>query len=342
MNFRLILFPFSILYALITEVRNFLYDKGILKQYQFDIPIISVGNLNVGGSGKTPQTEYLIRLLQPDFKIAVISRGYKRSTKGFIVADEKSTPASIGDEPFQIYRKFKDIIVAVGENRVEAVQKVLQNHNPDVILLDDAFQHRRIKPGLQLLLTSYKNLFYNDLVLPAGNLRELPKNVRRADMIVVTKSPNEINDTVRNKIRQVIKNYTDKPVFFSKIIYASYITNEKQQYPINDLSDYEILLVTGIANPLPFFAFMSEKRIKFVSLKFGDHHRFTMSDVQRIKTKFEGIKSTNKLIITTEKDYVRLSSLISEDELYYLPIQTQIIENQKFNKKVLEYVRSKK
>ena len=342
MNFRLILFPFSVLYALITEVRNYLYDKGVLKQYEFDIPVISVGNLNVGGSGKTPQIEYLIRLLQDDYKVAVISRGYKRLTKGFVEADENATSETIGDEPYQIYRKFKDVIVAVGEDRVAAVRKVLDKHHPDVILLDDAFQHRRIKPGFQILLTSFKLLFYNDLLLPAGNLRELPKNAKRADVIVVTKSPENLESEVEKNIRQKIKKYSGKAVFFSGISYENHVTNGKKMLLISTLQEYEILLVTGIANPLPLFGFLSEKNIKFVNLKFGDHHRFSLADIQQIKMKFDRLKSSKKLILTTEKDFVRLASLLSCEDFYYLPIKTQMVDSEKFNKKVLEYVRSKK
>ncbi len=342
MNFRLVLFPFSVLYALITEVRNYLYDKGVLKQYEFDVPVISVGNLNVGGSGKTPQIEYLIRLLQDDYKVVVISRGYKRLTKGFVEADNNVTPAEIGDEPYQIYRKFKDVIVAVGEDRVTAVQKVLEKHHPDVILLDDAFQHRRIKPGFQILLTSFKQPFYKDLLLPAGNLRELPKNAKRADVIVVTKSPENLESEVEKNIRQKIKKYSGNAVFFSRISYENHVTNGKKMLLISSLHEYEILLVTGIANPLPLFGFLSEKNIKFVNLEFGDHHRFSLADIQQIKTKFDRLKSSKKLILTTEKDFVRLSSLLSGEDLYYLPIQTQMVDSEMFNKKILEYVRSKK
>ena len=342
MNFRLILFPFAIIYALITEVRNFLYDKGVLKSYQFDIPVISVGNLNVGGSGKTPQIEYLIRLLQKDFKIAVISRGYKRLTRGFIEADKNSTPEIIGDEPYQIYRKFKNVIVAVGENRVNAVHQVLKKHKPDVILLDDAFQHRRIKPGLQILLTPCKHLFYKDRILPVGNLRELRKNVRRADMVIVSKIPDNFDKTTENNIRQNIKKYTVKPVFFSKINYAPYITNEKKQLSIKDLTGYKILLVTGIADPSPLYAFLSKKNINFEGLKFSDHHRFTANDIKHIEKKFAGLTSTKKLILTTEKDFVKLSPNIKADFLYYLPVQTEIINSKEFNKKVIDYVKRKK
>ncbi len=343
MNFRLIFLPFSILYALITEVRNALYDKGILKSVAFDLPVINVGNLNLGGSGKTPQIEYLIRLLQPAYKVAVVSRGYKRLTKGFLVADEQTTPASIGDEPYQIYRKFDDIIVAVGEDRVAAVKKVIDAYQPDVILLDDAFQHRRIRAGLQILLTPFDRPFYKDWLLPAGNLRELPKNARRANMVVVTKMPKKAKLENQLEIKKNIKKYAgNKDVFFSKIGYADDVNNGIAKIQLSDLKSYKILLVTGIANPQPLYAFLSEKNINFESLKFGDHHRFSMADIQRIKQQFDGIKASKKLILTTEKDFVRLSSLLSSDVLFYLPIQTEIVDNEKFNNKIIDYVRDYK
>ncbi len=343
MRFRLIFFPFILLYALITEVRNVLYDKGILTSTTFNIPVISVGNLNLGGSGKTPQIEYLIRLLQPDYKVAVISRGYKRLTKGFMVADVEVTPATIGDEPYQIYRKFDNVIVAVGEDRVAAVKKVIAIYNPDVILLDDAFQHRRINAGFQILLTPFDRPFYKDWLLPAGNLRELPKNARRADLVVVTKLPEKANPEKQQKVKKKIKKYAgNKAVFFSKIAYADYITNDIAKISLPDLKAYKILLITGIANPQPLYAFLSEKNINFESLKFGDHHRFSTTDIQRINKQYEDIKASKKLILTTEKDFVRLSSLLNDDVLFYLPIQTEIIDNEKFNNKIIDYVRNYK
>ena len=342
MNFRLIFLPLSVVYALITEVRNFLYDKGILKSVTFDIPVISVGNLNLGGSGKTPQIEYLIRLLKPDYKIAVVSRGYKRLTKGYITADKHVTAASIGDEPFQIYRKFNDIIVAVSEDRALAIQNLINDFHPDIILLDDAFQHRRIKPGLQILLSPFDRPFYKDRLLPAGNLRELPKNARRADMVVITKMPDNTSIENLQKIQKNIKKYAgNKAVFFSKINYDLFITNEIQKINLQKLSAYNIILVTGIANPKPLYAFLSEKNINFESLKFGDHHHFSQTDINRIIMHFERINNPKKLILTTEKDYVKLKTLLKVP-LYYIPIQTEITENKKFNNKITDYVKDYK
>jgi len=341
MSIRLLLYPFSIIYNGITGLRNILFDKGILSSYEFNVPVINVGNLSVGGSGKTPQIEYLIRLLQKDYKIAVISRGYKRKTKGFLVADKHSTPTTIGDEPYQIYQKFKDIIVAVDEDRVRAVRNVLNNFSPEVILLDDGFQHRRIKAGLNLLLTPFASPFFKDFVLPAGNLREARKNAERADIVLVTKIPNELKQRTLKLYQQKISNYTNAPVFFSKINYDTKIISRQASLSISELTEYQILLVTGIANPKPLNSFFSEKSINFDSLKYGDHHHFSKSDIQRIKQKFEQIPSAKKLLLTTEKDYVRLQSHF-ENDLFYLPIQTEIIDNKQFNEKILDYVRNYK
>ncbi len=337
-NFRILFFPFSVIYAMITDIRNFLYDKNILSTTNFEVPIINVGNLSLGGSGKTPQIEYLIRLLKNDYKIAVISRGYKRKTKGFIVADNTATPKSIGDEPYQIYKKFKDITIAVGENRAIAIRKVLDNFSPDVILLDDAFQHRRVKAGLNLLLTPYSRPFYHDFVFPSGHLRESRKNAKRADIVIVTKSPKTLESAKKTTVISRIHEYVKCPVFFSNIEYSKVISGQQNSINIEDLTSFNILLITGIANPEPLYSFLSEKNINFESLKFADHHHFSNADIKSIKQKFAGIKAEKKLILTTEKDYVRLAPHFNND-LYYLPIQTQIAENVLFNKKILDYVR---
>ncbi len=340
-KYRYILFPFSILYAIITGLRNGLYDKHILKQEKFDVPVINVGNLSMGGTGKTPMIEYLIRLLKNNYRIAVVSRGYKRKTNGFILADKKSTPEQIGDEPYQIYKKFPQINVAVGENRVEAVRKVLAKINPDVILLDDAFQHRRLKAGLNILLTSYQKPFFRDFILPAGNLRESKKGAERADIVVVTKSPERIEEAEKELIVRAVKKYTATPIFFAGIKYGASVVNEQKQILLSDLSDYAVLLVTGIANPKPLYWFLSEKNINFESLKFGDHHHFSQADVQQINKAFERLKAQHKIILTTEKDFVRLHRHF-DDELYYLPIETQVFEKELFNNKILAYVSNKR
>jgi len=341
MNFRLALLPLSFIYGAIVRGRNYLYDKGLLKSVSFDLPIINVGNLRVGGTGKTPQIEYLIRLLNADYKVAVISRGYKRQSKGFIVADQTASPEKIGDEPYQIFRKFKDVIVAVDADRVRAIQQVIVQFSPDVILLDDAWQHRKIQSGFHLLLSPYNQPFYHDYVFPAGNLRDSRKSAKRADIVLVTKSPSVIEADRENSIKSKISAYVPTDIFFSEIAYANQVTNDKKHLSLEVLEDYKILLITGIANPMPLYSFLSEKNINFDSLKFGDHHRFSTSDLQVIKHKFKALKATKKLILTTEKDFVRLQSHF-ETDLFYLPIQTKITEIEKFNKKVLDYVRGKK
>jgi tetraacyldisaccharide 4'-kinase len=338
---RILLYPFALLYALITDIRNLMYDKGYLSSQSFDIPTINVGNLSVGGTGKTPQIEYLIRLLKDDYKLAVISRGYKRHSKGFVLADQSATPQSIGDEPYQIHQKFNDITVAVDEKRARAIRKVLDNFSPDVILLDDAFQHRSVKAGLNILLTPFYNPFFNDYVLPAGNLRERRQNAKRADLVIVTKSPELIEVSKKNKITSQINRYTKAPVFFSSIAYSPFVLNEKDQKTLKDLKDYGILLVTGIANPKPLLTYLSEKNLNFESLKFGDHHYFSAADIKGIMQKFDSLKASKKIILTTEKDYVRLKPHIQED-LFYLPIQTKIKDRELFNQKILDYVRNYK
>ncbi len=341
MNFRLVFLPLSFIYGAIVRGRNFLYDKRLLKSVSFDLPIINVGNLRVGGTGKTPQIEYLIRLLKNDYKVAVISRGYKRQSKGFIVADQTASPEKIGDEPYQIFRKFKDIIVAVDTDRVRGIRQVLAQFSPDVILLDDAWQHRKIQAGLHLLLSPYDQPFYQDYVFPAGNLRDSRKSAKRADIVLVTKSPSVIEKEQVNRLKSKINAYVQADLFFSEIAYANQVINNEKRLSLKDLEDYEVLLITGIANPWPLYSFLSEKNINFDSLKFGDHHRFSTSELQVIKHKFKALKATKKLILTTEKDFVRLQSHF-ESDLFYLPIQTRITENEKFNKKVLDYVRGQK
>ena len=339
-NYRLILFPLSFLYALVTEIRNFLYDFQIFKSYRFYVPVINVGNLSVGGSGKTPQIEYLIHLLEQDYKVAVISRGYKRKTKGFIVANESVNAKIIGDEPYQIFRKFKDnanVIVAVGEDRVEAIRRVYTKFKPDIVLLDDAYQHRAVKAGLNILLTPYQFPFFNDWVLPTGNLRECRWQARRADIVLITKTPNILTKSTKEYYVKKVKTYTNAPVFFSSISYDHRVINEKAEILWKHLSPYSVLLITGIANPEPLYSFLSEKNINFEGLKFGDHHFFSKKDVQRIKRIFSQIKNEKKIILTTEKDYVRLQNFFG-DELFYLPIQTKVIENEMFNKIILKYV----
>ena len=330
MNFlRKILFPLAFLYWLITFIRNWLYDKGIFKSSSFNIPIIAVGNLSVGGTGKTPQIEYLIRLLSENYKVAVLSRGYKRTTEGFILADEKATASSIGDEPFQFYSKFPNIQVAVDVNRKNGIKNLLQHPNrPDVILLDDAYQHRKVKAGFYILLTAYDDLFCDDYILPFGNLREPSSGKKRADMIIVTKCPNDLSELAQQKIREKLK--VKQPVFFTTIQYDDYVFGNDSQLLVSEIQSESKVLVAGIAKPKLFFDFL--KNEKDDTLVFPDHHHFSKQDCEQILAKANGRK-----IITTEKDFVRLNGLLPKAQLFYLPIKSTFL-NTNIDKTIEDYV----
>ncbi len=334
---KYLLLPFSLLYAFITEMRNFFYDKQILSSQKFDIPIINVGNLSMGGTGKTPQVEYLIQLFKKNYKIAVLSRGYKRKTKGLIIADANSSPEEIGDEAYQIYQKFPEATVVVNEKRAPAIDYLLKNNKPDVILLDDAFQHRQVQAGLNIVLTPYKEIFPDDFILPSGNLRECKRQAKRADIIIVSKSPEKID---KKKIEKKIRKYFDKEIFFSKISYGNEVFSKKEKIPVDELKNYKMLLVTGIAKPDEMYDFLSKKSINFDRLKFDDHHHYTDEDFQKIKTRFNKLKGNRKIILTTEKDFSKLDKI--DWPVFYLPIKTEIENEELFNKKILEYVDSKK
>lgn len=336
---RKILFPFSILYGEIVEIRNKAFEKGILSSNSFLTPTIVVGNLNVGGTGKSPQIEYLIRLLK-GYSLAVLSRGYKRKSKGFQLADKSSTVSQIGDEPLQFYRKFKNIIVAVDTDRSNGIRQLEKlNKPPDIILLDDAFQHRKVKGGLNILLTSFGDLYADDFVLPTGNLREKRKGAERANIIIVTKCP---DDLTKNKQSEIILKLNIQPrqsVYFSTIEYHYSVMSSKNEISISELNTYKVLLVTGIANGDPLVNFLKEKNIDCKRLKFPDHHDFTELDKEKIMDTFDHIDSVKKILLTTEKDYVRSFSN-HFNEFYYIPIQTKILEKEEeFNKQVLNYVR---
>ena len=327
---RYLLFPFAILYGIITSIRNLLYNKGVLKSYVFDIPIIAVGNLSVGGTGKTPQIEYLIRLLSTNYKIATLSRGYKRKSKGFILANATSNVEILGDEPFQLYQKFPNINVAVDADRKNGIEKLLSLPNkPDVILLDDAFQHRKVRAGFYILLSAYDDLFCDDFMLPTGNLRESRSGSKRADMIIITKCPRDLSDIAQQNIKKKIG--FNKLVFFSFIDYDDQIYNETESKRVEEISYIDKLLLAGIAKPKPFFDYLQGKND--VLMVFPDHHHFTENDIQDIKN-----KANNKLIITTEKDYVRLKNQ-NLKTLFYLPIKSSFIKDcDNFDKTILNYV----
>ena len=253
---RKILYPFAVLYGFITSFRNFLFDKGILKSHSFDLPIIAVGNLSVGGTGKTPQIEYLIRLLSPTNKIATLSRGYKRKSGGFILADASSNAEILGDEPFQFYQKFPNILVAVDANRKNGIEQLIQISQPDIILLDDAFQHRKVKAGFYILLTAYNDLYANDFILPTGNLRESRSGAERANIVVVTKCPPNLSDKEKNDIERKLQLESLQKLFFTSIAYDEFIFSEESQISVSEIKNSEKLLLAGIAKPEPFFDYL--------------------------------------------------------------------------------------
>lgn len=338
--FRKILFPFSLIYCAIVSIRNVAFDRGILTSKSFDFPTIVVGNLNVGGTGKSPHVEYLVRLLNEKYKVAILSRGYKRKSKGFQLADENSTVSQLGDEPLQFYRKFKDILVAVDTDRVNGIISLRKlNSPPEIILLDDAFQHRKIKAGLSILLTSYDDLYIDDLILPSGNLRENKRGVKRADIIVVTKCPSNISKADRLRISKKLKLEQRQSIFYSTIVYGKSLIGDKGEISVSELNEYKVLLVTGIANSKPLEQYLESMDIDFNHLKYRDHYNFSKLDKEKISRKFESIKENKKLILTTEKDYVRAFSNENEN-IYYIPILSKIIDKEEdFNDEILNYVR---
>nr|WP_294776378.1 tetraacyldisaccharide 4'-kinase [uncultured Flavobacterium sp.] len=317
---RKLLFPLAVLYGIVTSVRNYLYDKGILKSYSFDIPVIAVGNLSVGGTGKTPQIEYLIRLLSPQYKVATLSRGYKRKSKGFILADANANAEILGDEPFQYFQKFPQIQVAVDADRRNGITQLLaQKEKPEVILLDDAFQHRKVKAGFYILLTSYDELFCNDFMLPTGNLRESRSGAKRAHLIIVTKCPSDLSELGQQNIKKKIG--LPVPIFFSFVDYDEAVYNANDRLSIVAVKQQEKLLLAGIAKPQPFFDYLQSGNDAV--LTFADHHHFSESDILAIKNKANG-----KIIVTTEKDFVRLQAEDFGNQLYYLPIKSKFIAGQ--------------
>ncbi|RZJ36124.1 MAG: tetraacyldisaccharide 4'-kinase [Flavobacterium sp.] len=328
---RKLLFPFSILYGLVTRLRNFLYDAEILKSTTFPVPIIAVGNLSVGGTGKSPMVEYLLRILLPQFRVATLSRGYKRASSGFILADENSDARSLGDEPFQFYKKFPQAIVAVDADRCNGISKLLaQKTAPEIIVLDDAFQHRKVRAGFYILLTSYDDPYFSDLFLPAGNLRESRSGARRADVIVVTKCPPTLSNQEQLNIRKKLESLPRQQVYFTSIGYND-VVEGIGNIPVVAIKKEPKLLVAGIAKPEPFFAYLQSGSDEV--MRFPDHHDFSDSDINNIRRKAAGRK-----IVTTEKDYVRLNGRI-ENNLYYLPIRCEFLEDATdFNKTIKEYV----
>ena len=328
---RYILFPIVPIYYLVTWLRNVFYDIGIFKTKAYNFPVIAVGNLSVGGTGKTPMIEYLITLLKDNKQIATLSRGYKRSSEGFYLADESANAKTLGDEPFQFYRKFKkDIQVAVDADRQNGITNLIQQETaPEVILLDDAYQHRKVKAGFYILLTTYNNLYTNDWVLPTGNLREPKAGAKRANCIVVTKCPDNLSDIDKESIIKSIKPKVNQSVYFSTICYANAVFSEEKKLSLNAVKDFT--LVTGIANATPLVNHLKKEGLHFDHLEYKDHHDFTAQDMELFKSK--------SLIITTEKDYVRFLPFEAlKDKVFYLPIEVSMDNTNAFKAEILEFV----
>ena len=344
-SFRVLLLPFALVYGLVINIRNYLYNKQYLRSAQFGLPLICVGNLAVGGTGKSPMVEYLIDLLQPYFSIATLSRGYKRKTRGYALASESTTALDIGDEPMQFHIKYPQLTVAVGEERIVAIPQLLHDRpGTQAIILDDAFQHRAITAGLNILLTEYSNLFTRDYFLPTGDLRDQRSSYKRAELVVVTKCPVDLTEEEKRKIIAEINPGKEQQVYFTTIEYGIpyHITSHENK---QITGDDEVLLVCGIANPKPLKQYLDDQAATYYQLDYRDHHIFSIDDLKDIQKKYMQINAAQKLILTTEKDAVRLikfSKEMSDLPLYVLPIRHRFLFNEaeQFNRTVVDFIQN--
>ncbi|MGB5358347.1 MAG: tetraacyldisaccharide 4'-kinase [Eudoraea sp.] len=312
---RILAFPFSLIYALAVYFRNVLYDSGILQSTEFKTVIVSVGNLSTGGTGKTPMIEWLLNHLSPSSKLAVLSRGYKRKSRGFVLAQKTSTAEEIGDEPLQIYSKFPEVSVAVDADRIRGIKLLETSKHPNLILLDDAYQHRKVNPLFSILLTSYGNLYTNDWYLPTGNLRDNKSSSKRADLIVVTKCPPDLDDESQMRITKELNPGKDQRVLFCALEYDINLKGKKEEISLNGLQNKTVTLVTGIANPKPLITFLKSAEINFDHHQYRDHHFFSGKEIDFFNSK--------PLILTTEKDYMRLKD--SVENLYYISVRHRFL-----------------
>ncbi len=344
---KLLFLPLALIYQLVLFIRHKLYDLGIIRSKSFDLPIICVGNLSFGGTGKTPHIEYLTELLKSDYKIAILSRGYKRKSKGFKLADENAQYREFGDEPMQFLNKYDDIYIAVDENRVSGVNKLLRlDPGPNVILLDDAFQHRKIRAGLNILLTDYHNLYSRDFLFPAGNLRDSIMAAKRADIIVVTKTPKVFSPFIHRNLKESIKPAAHQKLCFSYLEYGRFIPLSKSNKINFPRQVNNIIMFSGIANPYPLQEHLQQMCQSLVTVGFKDHHEYTEKDILGIIEEFHNILGKSKIMVTTEKDAMRLVDSpyfchLEHLPVFYVPVKVQFHEKEKssFDKQVLAYVR---
>ena len=307
---RKILFPFSIVYAIVVYLRNYFYDKGFFSSKSYRTPTACIGNLSVGGTGKTPMIEFLISKLKSDYKVAILSRGYMRKSKGFVLANDNSSVEDLGDEPFQIFKKFSEVVVAVDANRQNGIEHLERECSPDIILLDDAYQHRKVKCDFYILLTAFDNLYIEDWYLPTGDLRDAKSQADRAHTIVVTKCPFDLTLDKRRDVIEKLNPKAHQQVLFSFLSYNKIIVGRESEYALNDLRGKKVTLVTGIANPRPLTSYLKEMGLSFEHLKYKDHHFFTSTELEMLAQK--------EFVLTTEKDYVRLKNDLSN--VYYLSV----------------------
>ncbi|MBW8332082.1 MAG: tetraacyldisaccharide 4'-kinase [Prolixibacteraceae bacterium] len=352
--FKLLLYPLSAVYGLVVSMRNFMYDYKLFKSTEFEIPVISIGNITVGGTGKTPHTEYLVELLQKQFQVTTISRGYKRKTKGYQEVEVGSLASNVGDEPLQIKTKFADIQVVVDESRVHAIEKIQKQDAetlPDIILLDDAFQHRSVSAGINILLIDFNRPIDKDQLMPVGRLRESKWQMRRANVIIYTKCPQEISPITRRIIMKDVNLRPYQNLFFTTMVYeplTPVFPDEAIPTPKLASDKFSVLLITGIANPEHLQKYMSNFSENITNLKFADHHNFNASNIQQIEQKFAGIEAENKIIVTTEKDSMRLKDMdlspSLKANLFYIPLKIKFLhsEGKNFDEKIVTYVRENK
>jgi tetraacyldisaccharide 4'-kinase len=352
--FKFLLYPVSVIYGLVVSIRNFMYDYKLFKSTEFETPIISIGNITIGGTGKTPHTEYLVELLRKQFNVITISRGYKRKTKGFKEVEVLSTAAEVGDEPLQIKNKFNDVQVFVDEKRVHAINKIQQQNVdklPDVILLDDAFQHRSVTAGINILLIDFNRPMDKDRMMPLGRLRESCWQMRRANVIIYTKCPQEITPITRRLIIKEIYLRPYQTLFFTCMVYqplTPVFRDKAIETPDLSSGNISVLLVTGIANPEHLQKYLEKFSKNVVLLQYPDHHNFNSTNIQQIEQDFESIEEKNKIIITTEKDSMRLKDMELPENLkthlFYIPLKIKFLdsEGRNFDEKIVKYVRENK
>ena len=352
---KLILLPISFFYGLIVAFRNKLFDWGVFSSKSFAIPIISIGNITVGGTGKSPHVEYLIRLFKEKYQIGTLSRGYKRETSGFVLAKPNQTFRSIGDEPLQFFSKYPFVNVAVDENRNRGVKKMMSLlPDLDLVILDDAFQHRWISPGLNILLVEYSDIDDQQFMMPSGNLREWRRGKKRADIIIVTKSPIKASPMEHRRIQNKLKPSPFQTIFYSYIVYKDLVPFTPVAKALFtrpegfSLGDFKVMVITGIANSFALIDYLNQKTREVITSEFEDHHSYSVAELIRIKNDYNKISSSRKIIITTEKDYMRLKDdrllpFLNDFPVFYLPIEVAFHpEEENFDNVVNDYVQKNK